>query len=499
MTTPVRRTLLSLAAASLLAAALPAPAAPWAEVGDRALRSDIELLAARGLIEGPTTTWPLPVGFLAPLQDAGRLAKQPEFIQFAAARVLAKLRASSRNAGLTPAAEVRFASEPNLIRDFGRSAQDQLDARVGLNYDSDAFAANLRVGTITRLDGNDSRFALDGTYATALLGNLQLYGGWVDKWYGPGHVSSLILSNNARPFPKIGITRNNPKAFETPWLSWLGKFQIDFFVGLLEEDSREDRNTGFGALRISIEPVKDLELTVSRLSQFCGGDNVCKPFRAAFGINNTDNDRNASNDEGSFEIKYTYDFNVLSFSPYLQISNEDTGPFTHSYETYLGGFSWAGPWGTDGTSWRLVAEYTDSRATLDAFGFQTRLPGFAYNNDQYTDGFRYRGRTLGFSQDSDSTLFTLSGLLATTNGWTWRAAYHNSHITTAELAALQASGSYLRNVVSAQPVTVNQFEAGVTIPWRGFTFDLGARYQDKQPFPDVGSQVNVELGVQYRF
>jgi len=46
---------------------------------------------------------------------------------------------------------------------------------------------------------------------------------------------------------------------------------------------------------------------------------------------------------------------------------------------------------------------------------------------------------------------------------------------------------------------VNQFEAGVTIPWRGFTFDLGARYQDKQPFPDVGSQVNVELGVQYRF
>ncbi|MDP3293321.1 MAG: capsule assembly Wzi family protein [Nevskia sp.] len=477
-----------------------AQAAPWAEVGDRSLRNDIEILHARGLIDGPITTWPIPVGFFSALHNAQSLVGQPEYVQLAAQRVLARLDGHNNDGQpLHAAGTFRLSSEPNLIRDFGDNARDEADIRAGLDYENERFAANLRVGALSNIDGDGYRFALDGTYVTALLGNWQLYGGYIDKWYGPGYTSSLILSNNARPFPKIGITRNNSTAFETPWLSWLGRYQIDFFVGLLEEDARDDRNTGVGSIRISIEPINGLELTVTRVSQFCGGDNACKPFRAAFGINNTDKDRNASNDEGTFEIKYTYDFNVVSFSPYLQIMNEDTGPFTHSYESHMGGLSWAGPWDQNGASWRLVAEYTDSRATLDAFSFGNRVTGLAYNNDQYTDGFRYRGRTMGFSLDSDSTLFTVSGLMLMPNGWTYRAAFHNAHISTAELAAAQASGSILRNTVSAQPVTVNQYEAGVTIPWQSLSFDLGVRYQDEQPFPDVGSQFNVEAGVQLRF
>lgn len=497
----VRSALAALLMAAFTIGGNSAEAAPWAEVGDRSLRSDIEILHARGLIAGPITTWPIPVGYFEALQDEGRLTGQPEFVRMAAQRVLDKLGSGRHTGGLKAAGELRLASEPNLIRDFGDNARDEVDARAGLDYDGERFSANFRVGALTPLGNGDSgaRFTLDGTYATALVGNWQLYGGYIDKWYGPGYASSLILSNNARPFPKIGITRNNSTAFETKWLSWLGRYQIDFFVGLLEEDSRDDRNTGVGSLRISIEPIDGLELTVTRVAQFCGGDNACKPFNAAFGINNTDKDRNASNDEGTFEIKYTYDFNVVSFSPYLQIMNEDTGPFTHSYESHMGGLSWAGPWDQNGASWRLVAEYTDSRATLDAFGFGNRVTGLAYNNDQYTDGFRYRGRTMGFSLDSDSTLFTVSGLMMMPNGWTYRAAFHNAHINTAELAAAQAYGSFLKNTVSAQPVTVNQYEAGVTIPWQSFTFDLGVRYQDEQPFPDVGSQFNVEAGVQFRF
>lgn len=476
-----------------------AVAKPWADVGDRTLRSDIELLAARGLVDGPTTTWPLPVGFFSRLRDESKLANQPVFIQLAAHRVLDKLGGRDANQGLKPGAELRLASEPDLLRDFGATARDQADVRAGLDYDGDRVAGALRAGTQSRFEGHDPKLAFDGSYLTVLAGNLQIYGGLIDKWYGPGWTSSLILSNNARPFPKIGITRNSPRPFETPWLSWLGTYQIDFFVGVLEEKSRQDRNTGIGSLRISIEPVKGLEFAATRISEFCGGDNVCKPFRAAFGINNTDSDRNASNDEGAFEVKYTKDFRVLSFSPYLQIMNEDTGPFTHSYESYLGGLSWAGPWGKDGASWRLVAEYTDSRATLDAFSFGHRVTGLAYNNDQYTDGFRYRGRTLGFSQDSDSTLTSVMGLVTDTRGWTWRLAWYNAHINTAELAAAQASGSYLRNVVSAQPVTVNQVEAGLTMPYRALTFDFNVRGQDKRPFPGTSGQVNVEAGVSYHF
>lgn len=486
--------------ASLLAGVPALQAAPWAEVGDRALRSDIEVLAARGLISGPTTTWPIPVGFFSALQDEALLAKQPEYIRLAAHRVLDRLGGRNAHRGLKPAAELRFASEPNLIRDFGATARDQVDARAGLDYDGERIGGSLRAGTQTRFDGTGSKVSLDGSYLTFLAGGWQIYGGLVDQWYGPGWTSSLVLSNNARPFPKLGFLRNDPRPFETKWLSWLGPWQLNFFVGALEEKQRIDRNTAVGSLRFSFVPVKGLEVAISRVVEFCGRNHPCKPFVAAFGINNTDKDRNQSNDEATIELKYAYDFNILSFSPYLQIMNEDTGPFTHSFTSYLGGVSWAGPWGKDGAQWRLTGEYSDSRATLDAFSFGgVRTPGVAYNNTGYDDGFRYRGRTLGFSLDSDSTLFSLAGSVTDTRGWNYRLVYYNAHISTAELAAVQATGSTTRNVVSARPVTVNQIEAGVTVPYRNFNFDLVVRGQDGRVFPATSGQVNVELGIGYRF
>ncbi len=477
-----------------------AQASPWAEAGDRSLRNDVEILAARGLISGPITTWPIPSGFFSSLRDLQSLAGQPEYVQLAAQRVLAKLDSHDGDGrALHAAGEFRLSSEPNLVRDFGNHARDEADIRAGINYDSEHFAAHLRVGALSNVDGDGYRFALDGSYASTLLGNWQAYGGWVEKWYGPGHATSLILSNNARPYPKLGITRNSPEAFETKWLSWLGPWQLDFNVGLLEEDARVDRNTGIGSLRFSFVPVAGLEVAITRSVQFCGGGNNCNPLEAAFAINNTDSDRNNSNDQATIEFKYVHDFNVVAFSPYVQFLNDDTGPFTHSYTSYLSGLHWTGPWASNGAQWSFTAEYTDSRATLDWFSFGKRVTGLAYNNSQYVDGFRYRGRTLGFSLDSDSTLFSLVGGLTDSAGRYYRLAWYNAHISTAELAAAQAGGSYLRNTVSAQPVTVDQIEGGISLPWRNLLFDLSLRWQDEQAFPDRDSAFNVEAGVQFRF
>lgn len=479
-----------------------ASAASWAEAGDRRLRNDIEVLAARGLIRGPITTWPIPAGFFAGLRDPQALAGQPEHIQLAARRVLAQL-LTDDSRPLQVAGEFRLASEPNLIRDFGDHARDEADMRAGLDYDSGRIAANLRVGALGSINGDGARFALDGSQLSVLLGHWQAYGGWVEKWYGPGHTSSLILSNNARPYPKIGITRNRPDAFETKWLSWLGPWQLDFNVGLLEEDARIERNTGLGTLRFAFMPAAGLEIAITRSVQFCGGGNSCNPLEAAFAINNTDSDRNNSNDQATIEFKYVRDFRVVSFSPYVQFLNDDTGPFTHSYTSYLTGLHWAGPWAANGAQWTVTAEYSDSRATLDWFTFGKRLPGFAYNNDEYVDGFRYRGRTLGFSLDSDSTLLSLVGGLTDSAGRHYRLAWYQAQINTAELAALQAAGGYRRNTVSAQPVHVDQIEGGISLPWRSLLFDLSVRWQDTQPHPDrgpdLGSAFNVEAGVQFRF
>src|SRR5215469_5873939 len=67
-----------------------AEASPWAEVGDAQLRSDIEVLAAAGVIDNVTTQWPLPwAGILTDLRDENRMAHQPDFVRAAAARVVA--------------------------------------------------------------------------------------------------------------------------------------------------------------------------------------------------------------------------------------------------------------------------------------------------------------------------------------------------------------------------------------------------------------------------
>jgi len=490
----------ALAFAALAAPLRSAEAVPFAEVGDRQLRSDIEILAARGLISGPISTWPIPVGFLKPLRDARRLEHQPAFIQAAARRVLQRLGGRNQVTGWKPAAELRFASEPELIRDFGTSARNQADVRAGLDYEGDLIGASLRVGDQTRLNGSESKPTLDGSYVSALLGNWQVYLGEVDQWYGPGWESSLILSNNARPIPRIGLLRNSPDAFKTRWLSWLGPWQLNTFIGLLDGGDRIDRNIPIASLRFSFEPVNGLEIGLTRITEFCGQNHTCDPFKAAFGFQNTDANRNVSNEEASIEFKYHYDFKKLSFSPYIQFQNEDTGPFVHSFTSHLAGLTWAGPWGQDGGRWRLVTEYTDSRATLNFLSFGKRAVGTAYNNTQYLDGFRYRGRTLGFSLDSESTLFSVVALLTDRHGLGYRFAYHNAHINTAELARAQATGNpATRNVVSAQPVTINEVEAGVSLPYHDFVFDFTIRGQDARPYPATSGQINFEAGISYRF
>src|SRR3546814_14988311 len=82
-------------------------------------------------------------------------------------------------------------------------------------------AVRINLGMQSKADLSDDEIRLDGSYIAHESHNWLLYGGYTDQWWGPGWVSSMILSDNARPFPRAGVMRNDPKAFETPVLSWL--------------------------------------------------------------------------------------------------------------------------------------------------------------------------------------------------------------------------------------------------------------------------------------
>ncbi|MGH8461092.1 MAG: capsule assembly Wzi family protein [Stenotrophobium sp.] len=472
----------------------------WAQVGDRTLRSDIEILAAHGLITNLVTTWPIPAGQLKSLADDPRLEKEPEFVRLAASRVLAHLSGPKGAGVVTGVVDARATNSPDIVRDFGTLARNQADIRAGLDWNTDDVGANLRVGVQSRFSGQQKIVSWDGSDVSGVWDNVKFYGGWVDQWYGPGWDSSLILSNNARPFPKIGLMRDNPQAFETPWLSWLGPWQANFFIGLLD-GPRIATDSLMGSLRLTFAPVHGLEIALTRMTEFCGKGHPCNFINAAFHFNNSDSSTNEANEEATIEFKGTANFGNVTLSPYVQFMNEDTGPFAHSITSYLAGSSVVGQVGTDGAQWRFTAEYADTVPTMNLLDFGSVAHGDAYNNYSYTDGFRYRDRTLGFSLDSDSHLISLIGQITDAQGWTYRAVYHHASVSTPQLAQMQSAGGQY-NVVSSVPITFDQVELGLTIPYRWFTIDFGARGQDALPVPVYGSRgdkLAAEIGIQYKF
>lgn len=492
---PVKRVVLALLVVCLPLIAR-AGTAPWLSVGDRGLRSDIELLAAYGLVGHLTTTWPIPTQqILHGLANEKKLDAAPPAVQLAAQRVLAALKGPMPDSSLHPVASYKTTNAPAVVRGFGARARNQADGYVGLDYDAGAFNASLRAGEQTRYNGNGARFSLDGSYVAARWGNLQFYGGWLNQWYGPGGTTSLLLSNNARPFPKVGFMRADPTAFETPWLSWLGPWQFNFFVGDLD-GPRRATNTGFVSMRFTFQPVDGLEIGLTRETEICGKGHSCNP-KDYFDVNNGPKSPNKINDEAGIDIKYTRLVDGISVSPYVQFMNEDTGPFTHADVSYLAGTTIAAPWGSDGAYWRLTAEYADSVATLNWFDFGKKSYGVAYNNSGYLDGFRYRGRTLGFSLDSDSRLLSLDAELTDSAGRRWRLTYRHADISTPQLAAKQASGSPDVNVVSARPVSFDQLQASVSLPWGPFHVEAIVGGQTRVPYPSDPAHFSGELKLQY--
>lgn len=473
-----------------------ATTSPWLNVGNAGLRGDVELLAAYGIIQGPVTTWPIPSRqLLSGLADQAKLDAAPAAVQAAAQRVLATLshHDGNPNHALHPLLSLRTTNATSVVRPFGARARDEADFRAGADYDKGWFSARVLVGTQTHYNGSHRRFSPDGSYVGARWGNAQFYAGWLDQWYGPGDQTSLILSNNARPFPKIGIMRADTHPFDTPWLSWLGPWQANLFFGLLNGD-RVDRDTGFVGLRINFEPLPGFEVGLTRETEICGRHHRCR-VSDYFNPNNSSNNTNHVNDEAGIDFKYTRRFGRFTLSPYVQFMNEDNGPFTHAATSYLTGASLTAPIGTHGAYWRLTAEYADSVATENWFNFGKKLYGTAYNNSAYVDGFRYRHRTLGFSLDSDSRLLSLNWMLTDTAGRRWHVTYRHAEINKPGGGVNTATV----NAVSTRPVTINIGEAGLDWPLGALDLSAVVRGMDGVPAPRHRAHFAGEVGIRYGF
>jgi len=104
---------------------------------------------------------------------------------------------------------------------------------------------------------------------------------------------------------------------------------------------------------------------------------------------------------------------------------------------------------------------------------------------------RYRGRTLGFSLDDDSTLLSLQGNWSDAAGRFYELSVHH--------ATIGSSHSVGANVISQTPVILNLAEARVSLPFsfngRAFHLDLDGRLQDDQPRPHQGFAAAIEVAL----
>ncbi|RMF12326.1 MAG: capsule assembly Wzi family protein [Alphaproteobacteria bacterium] len=451
-----------------------AVAGPWAEAGDRQLRNDIEILAQFGLIRGPITTWPLPWAQISSRLKADTGKPLPPHVRMALARVRAKM-PSARDFGRPLLkTEARATNRAKLSRDFGNTARDEVDASVSAEMNWSATSARLSVG----YQGNDvdDTLSFDGSYLAFALGNWMIYGGWIDHWWGPGWASGLIVSTNARPAPRIGLMRLNPRPFGTPLLRWLGPWQFNVFLGQLDDDERLIRNPYYMGFRFAFEPLDNFEIGLSRTMMLCGKDQQCgfKTWtNVLIGVGNVENPGLVSEDPGNQlgGADFRWSFGVsdhVTLALFGQLIGEDEKDFLPFKFAKLAGFSVDGPWGDRGAHWRFITEYTDTAAGL----IRDTQFNVVYNHSRYRSGYRYHGRSLGDRLDGDSRAWSFTALFTDSENWTWRANY--------ERARINIDGTGVHGI-SANAERINIFEAGVQAPSRFGNFDLEVRYEDDRP------------------
>jgi hypothetical protein len=479
--------------AAALASFSGAAAGPWAEVGDAGLRNDIEILAAAGVIDNITMQWPLPWStILARLNRAEALADLPPYVRAAARRVAARARRDVHMHRPRVGLLMDGTNNPAVVRGFSALTIDKAQAQLSYEYVTTQSAIRVSLGTQT---GGADRQGLmfDDSYAATLVGPAIVYAGYKSHWWGPGWISSMSLSNNARPLPQVGVSRASTTASKSPWLSWLGPWQYEFFVALMD-GPRTDKNTILIGTRAAFSPIDHLEIGISRLTEICGLHHTCHPLWDYFNPNNNNTHVNNTNDELSFDFKYSRAYANWGYEIYAQLMNEDNNPIVNSGTSKLaGGSVWLPLHNGNG---RITVEYADSRATKNIWGggYET---GFAYNNGMYLDGMRYRGRTLAFSLDSDSRLFSVQAAFTDNQARSLTLSYHRAQISTPALAA--RVGTQWVNTVSSAPVTIDILETRLSLPfeWNRIDaqFDLTARLQDDQPRPRKGATAAFELSL----
>lgn len=394
-------------------------------VGDTRLRDDLSLLVDEGVINLPLNEWPLARADVADAVarvDGSDLAEPA--LRAALARVV-KATTLPADAGTWKIREIKLtAGQPGLLRDehtLGRE-NGELTASGGVTFDR--YAINLSAtGALDPGDGQELR--LDGSNISIRWGNWLLSANQIDRWWGPGHEGSLILSNNARPMPAVSLDRIHSLPVDLPVLRWLGPWRFSGFLGVGERHRPDVDQPLFMGMRLVFKPAPIFEFGMSRTAQFCGRgpERRCdlKTFgRMLIGDDNRgmrglpdDPREEPGNQMAGFDVRIVSPFKALPIALYAQEIGEDNSS-TGIPERYLGLFG--------AESWFLLDSGSVVRAHVEYANTKVKWYDsdieydWAYRQGIFHAGYRYRGRNIGHTTDADSETTSLGLSLTTGEG-----------------------------------------------------------------------------------
>jgi hypothetical protein len=455
-----------------------AQADPWLVPGDVGLRSDIQLLADAGLLKGPVTTWPMSWADIARDALAADDSEVDAMVADALLRVRARARAASARGFSGAGMRVSAAHEPGMLRDFGDAPREQGELALRGSWLTRHFALNLQGAYVVDPD-DGKKVRPDGSYLGFNFGNFMLSAGYMERWWGPGWESSLILSSNARPIPSLTLERNYTDPFKSRWLSWIGPWRASIAVGRAESHDVPVTDVRFFAARLNFKPRQWLEFGLTRTAQWCGGDRRCDWSTfvdMVLGNDNqvTDNEKSEQpgNQMAGYDMRLRSPWRTLPLAFYTQWIGEDEAGGLPS--KFIGQFG-IETWGSmAGGNWRLRAEYADTTCN---FTRQTPEFGCAYRNSIYPQGYAYHGRIIGDSIDNDSRSYTLAGLLILRNGDFFSLKLRRAEVN-------RDGGDH---AISDAPIDVDNVELRYS---RGFAVGkvgIGIGYEDPATRPGASS------------